>query len=314
MEEKLLISTTKFENQLNFNFTIDFRFIEINSKEETDYHIFLLINTEQILLFKMNNPLESKLSVLCSFKNGVNNLLDFSYTFSLGKLYIVNCKSLIYMIDLDRKILHNIELEPTKGSIIFKNHSYCLVGTKLVYTGGITKKGVVDNTMRSFDLANYTFEKEKLKENNMIPRHSHGSIEVLGVIYLIGGFVGVEETLENTCSKIQAIKFDKMMITWVNLDIKGRKADLLINPQIRFHRDYFIAYSDYKYSKIWYMNLCTSLGYMIDLSLIGVSKRIPNCNFSYKQEDENSKDFTCSLAYIEENIYLNMNSFKFTFS
>jgi hypothetical protein len=226
------------------------------------------------------------------------------------------------MIDMVTKKLHKIEipLEENNSVELCRNHSFVFIDTKIVFTGGISKEGdKLNNLISSFDISLYKFENEKVRENNMIPRHSHGSVSIFDIIYLIGGFTTKDE--DKVCNKIQATKFDNMMNNWMEVSVQGNQPELLVKPVIKYDIEHLICYSDYLYPKIWYMKFKTSTGFMVDLSKIGIPN-FKNSIFSYyngnsekTEKEEKSgnleKNIECEILILNET-NLSLNNFKFS--
>ncbi len=278
---------------------------------------YLLGTNTQVLIFKIENSENLILSQNLKFNLKLENEKVFAFTVYLNRIFIINSTISIYMIDLERKQLHNIEVEEEGNLELCDNHSYIFIDTKIIFTGGINKKGVLNNSVTSFDISLYKFNEEKVRENNLIPRHSHGSIAMSDIIYIIGGFTTVEESRENICKKIQAIKFDNLMNTWLEVKVEGDQPDLLIKPQISINSQNMVVFSDYLYPKFYVLKNSTSKGKMINLSKLEIIKQ-PGSNSIFSFVNKTTKtaptsEEECNIIYINKQSELCGLNFLFNF-
>jgi hypothetical protein len=308
-------------NSIQFNS----KYILLEIYEDTEKYLkfYAIFNENKLYIFTISTHTEvlkfnEKLIFSLKFENFLEPEKYFNYCIYLNKIYVATSPNLVQMIDFQTKKLHNIEIpsEDNSPTEICKNHSYVLVGTKLVFTGGITKENQLNKDISSFDISLYTFQNEKIKENNMIARHSHGSVNINDIIYIIGGFTSVEETEDKVCNTIQAIRFDNILNKWREVAIQGSQPELLIKPQIKYDQEHLFCYSNYLYPKLWYLILKTSTGFMVDLTKEEVPY-LENTIFSYIKdekldEEKNLKKYAYSeILYMEEDRLIpNMYRFR----
>lgn len=286
-------------------------FLEILEDTTKSLKFYLLSNLKQICIFKIENSETLLFSEKLIFNCDINDESIFAYSVFLNRIFIINSINSVYLVDFDRKELFSIELEEEEALEICQKHSYVFLDTKIIFTGGINKANKINKNLLSFDISLYKFSEEKVRENNLIPRYRHGSIVISDVIYVIGGFTTLDESNEKICQKIQAIKYDNLMNTWLEVKVEGDQPCLLIDPKISFNSDNLMVYSDYLYPKIFCLKNSSSNGKMINLNTITFNKTIPlRSVFSRKLKnslDEASEE--CEILFLGENLLLNKMNF-----
>jgi hypothetical protein len=275
---------------------------------------FILSNKKQVMVFKILDSVTPILSENLIFNCPLENENYFAFCIFLNRIFIINSLTLVYIIDFDKKQIFSIELEEESIIELCENHSYVYLDTKIIFTGGINKNGIVNKTMTSFDISLYKFNEEKIRDNNFIPRHKHGSVVIGDIIYVVGGFTSSVENKENICKKIQAIKKDNLMNTWLEVKVEGEQPELLINPQITINSENMVCYSDYIYPKIFILKHTSSTGVMINLSNINLSKEISAGSIFIFKNFSNKNEISCnesSIVYINNKHELETLDFVF---
>ena len=253
----------------------------------------------------------------------------FGVYFYLDKLYLINSLNLVYLIYLksEKKTVHKIKIENEQNENLelFDFSAYGIVNPKIIFSGGINLKGILNNNLYSFDISTYKFELNKVKENNLIGRYKHGMFVEEDYIYIIGGFmkfiqnendINENNEKEYICDKIQLIKFDNLMENWMEVDFNGPKPRLMIDPYIQIvNKRYLFSFSKFKYEKIWYLDILTNTASIID---VFASCKIPRNlrlfnGFFFDDNEQSFIVFHPIYDYIENKnkITLNENSFDF---
>jgi hypothetical protein len=289
-------------------------FHEIYHDIEKDLKFYLLSNKKQIIVFKVQNSSNTILSDNLIFNCPIENEKKFAFCVFLNRIFIINSLNLVYLIDIDKKQVFNIELEEECSIELCENHSYVYLDTKIIFTGGLTRNGLVNKAMSSFDISLYKFNEEKIRENNFIPRQKHGSVSIGDILYVVGGFTSSDEKKENICKKILAIKKDNLMNTWLEVKVEGEQPDLLITPQVLINSENLICYSDYLYPKIFILKHRSSTGLMINLTNLNLNKQvaIPSI-FSFKKNSNKNevRDHESSIIYVNNKTELESLDFLF---
>jgi hypothetical protein len=199
----------------------------------------------------------------------INSFFSSIFCFFFNKIYLIQGISSVLMIDTELNQIFKIEdsIDDLTDIELTRHFSYCFYDTKFIITGGINEKNKVGNRFLTYDISTYSFRNEKVKENNLIPRCKHSTIEIGGYIYVIGGFTKAEECEENVCNKIQVIKYDTYMNSWIDLNYQGAKPELLVCPISKvINENFLIVFSEYKFYKLWCLDLITNNSKMIKLS------------------------------------------------
>lgn len=280
--------------------------LKINSTQSYE-NFFLIYNeniNESIILLKLNSY--NKDSIYADFE--IHEVqLDLMESFSsddlksdrkhskilgafnhLDKLYIVNSVFSVFIIDLsseDKKFYKlKIDREDVDEKIEICDYSaFAVVKPKIVFTGGVTKDGNLNKEISSFDISTYSFELNKVRENNFIGRYRHGVYsDNSSYIYVLGGFTKIlteeqvqkineENSAEFICEKIQLIKFDSLMETYMELQFEGKAPKLMIDPYIQVLKErYLFAFSKFKYEKIWYLDINSNNSNEISLNYLAI--------------------------------------------
>jgi len=200
--------------------------------------------------------------------NTINSFFSSTLYYFLNRIYLIQDISSVLMIDTDLNKTLKIETstDDLTGMQLTRHHSYCFYDSKFIITGGINNQNNVCNEILTYDISTYSFRNEKVRENNLIARYKHSTVEVGGYIYVIGGFKKAEECEENVCDKIQIIKYDTYMNTWIDLNYQGAKPELLVSPISRvINENLLIVFSEYKFFKFWCFDLITNKSKIIKL-------------------------------------------------
>lgn len=249
----------------------------------------------------------------------------------LEKLYIVNSMLSIFIIDLNseekKSYKLNLEKDDFENDVELCNYSaYAFVKPKIIFVGGLGKDRKINKNIYSFDISTYKYELNKVRENNFIERYRHGIYsDNLSYLYTIGGFTKIltEEQIasidksnsaEFICEKIQLIKFDNQMETYVDLHFTGANPKLIIDPYIQVVKaKYLFAFSKFKYEKIWYLDIDANNANEINLSYLNIPQNLDVYNGFFYTERENGF-FACYPVYKENNDHYGNHNEKDQFS
>jgi hypothetical protein len=300
----------------------DVNIIKINTYPNYE-NLFLIYNEnikESIVLLKLHT--NNKESVSADFEiNEINLTLDESFPIyescpntkaykilgvltHLDKLYIVNNLLSVFIIDLnseEKKIYKlKIDKEDFDDNIELCDYpAFTIAKPKIVFSGGIGKEKKINKNIYSFDISTYKFELNIVRENNFIERYRHGMYsDSLSHIYVIGGFTKIlteeqiekineENSREFICDKIQLIKFDNLMETYVEMKFSGKAPKLMIDPYIQvFNQRFLFAFSKFKYEKIWYLDINSNNSNEISLNYLAIPRNLNIYNgFFYSEKD-----------------------------
>lgn len=257
----------------NINLILSF----INKKVDIDNEYqYLLVLTKTFNLVKLNlqysefseNIISHKIQYdqQVSYTSESEKHLKFpfqimAYTLVLNRLYFLLNTGNAFMYDFEVNQLLAIKLESEAIPKLY-GCSSCFMDTKLIITGGVTLNNKLSLKIFSFDIALYEIKEEKIKENNFGGRYRHGSIIVSEHVYVIGGLSSIRE--EKACNDIKAIKYDNLMYKWNDYEPEGPKPEYFVDPEVCLHNESIIlAYSSYKYSKVYCLNLKTKASKLI---------------------------------------------------
>jgi len=222
----------------------------------------------------------------------------------LNRLYIVNSFLSVFIIDMknEQKSFYKLKLEEED---LEENYELCdfsafgIVNPKIIFSGGINKNKKISNELFSFDISTYKFELNKVRENNFIGRYRHGMYSDNSYIYVIGGFMKIinneeiekineENSSEFICEKIQLIKFDTLMESYMELKYEGKAPKLIVDPYLQlFNRRYLFAFSKFLYEKIWYLDIKSNYSNEINLNFLEIPKNLINFNgFYFNEKDQ----------------------------
>ncbi len=225
--------------------------------------------------------------------------------YHLEKLYIINSIYSIFIIDLrsssnNRFYKMKIDPEDIDDNIDIGDYTaFAIIEPKIIFTGGINKEKKINKNLFSFDITTYRFELNKIRENNFIGRYRHGIVSDNSYIYAVGGFtkylteeeigeINQNNSSKYICEKIQVIKFDNMMETYMELEFNGLPPKLIIDPYIQNINGRFIfAFSNFIYEKIWYLDIISNNSNEINLSYLTIPKNLITYNGFYYSKEEN---------------------------
>ena len=146
----------------SLKFSSKYIFLQIYEDLDKKLKFYIVFNESKLYVFSINTQTEvlkfnEKLIFSLKFENLIEPENYFNYCIYLNKIYVAISPNLVQMIDFQTKKLHDIEikLEDSSPAEIYKNHSYVLVGTKLVFTGGIQKDNKLNKEISSFDISLY---------------------------------------------------------------------------------------------------------------------------------------------------------------
>lgn len=178
-----------------------------------------------------------------------------------------------FIFDLQSKKAYNIILpedvyKEISSKISLYNFSYVLEQNKIFLIGGIIQDNKhIQKSIFTFDISLYSFMKEKYTEFTLIPRYRHSCTSQNGIIYIIGGFTSYPESDTTISNEVQFGKYDNSQLHKFNIvKIEGEKPEMMIDSNIKIVNDrYVIAFSAYKYSKMWIMDTKDNKGKNYDL-------------------------------------------------
>jgi len=110
----------------------------------------------------------------------------------LGKIYLIylyqdNLDNSVLIADLEQKRIFKVDLE-TKPE--FERTNYSLVGNdnyKLYIFGGVNPEGDALNTVETFDVAQYQWQKVETRGTAPSPRQGHSAVIVSNNMFVFGG-------------------------------------------------------------------------------------------------------------------------------
>ena len=178
-----------------------------------------------------------------------------------------------FILDLPSKNAYNILLpeevyQEISSKISLCKFTYVLEQNKIFLIGGIMQDNKhIQKSIFTFDISLYSFMKEKYTEFTLIPRYRHSCTSQNGIIYVIGGFTSYPESDTIISNEVQFGKYDNSQLHKFNIvKIEGEKPEMMIDANIKIVNDrYVIAFSAYKYSKIWIMDTKDNKGKNYDL-------------------------------------------------
>lgn len=203
----------------------------------------------------------------------------------------------VFVIDLVTKqgfdiVLSETEIKET-SKYMNTNASFVYEENMITLIGGINQQNKISSTIVTFDLSSYTLSKQKYQEFSFYPRYRHGSASYNGIIYVIGGFTKIPESEDGIAEDVQFIKYKNNSLNkFSTAKIEGEKPILMIDPTMMIvNEKYVVAFSVYKYPKIWIMETSNSIGKNYVFKTTSMTHLL-SCNFDIDTNKESK-----SIAY-----------------
>lgn len=211
-----------------------------------------------------------------------NKLYYLIYAYKANQLII---KSSIYDISLKKQyeILMPPDLyQDISNKISLNQYTTVFEKNKIFFIGGVQQNN--KNTQKeifAFDIGTYTLAKEKFSEFSLIPRFRAGATSQNGIIYVVGGYTSISAKDENITDEVQFAKYDDDQLHKFTIaKIDGEKPLLMLDPNVKIIKDrYVVAFSGYKYCKIWIMDTKDNKGKNYDLR----KYKVDECNQENKK-------------------------------
>jgi hypothetical protein len=279
------------------------------------------LSTDFAINKKLSEACLSEKDKNLEIKSNCRKVSVIGYHIYLNRLYLFLNDRRFYVYDFESTILYKVSLLPEELKIFpeLEGTAFTFLEYKLFFVCGKNlETSKITNKTFSVDLAMYSLAEEKLKENNLVGRYYHGIVAVYQHIYIIGGFSEIvnEENLDSlggvlgnsiiknnkgvevkTCESLLYARYDHTLYQWKEYEVSGPKPKDMICPEVFFFKNqYIIAFSFYKFSKVFIMDFQSNSSNIIEIKDF-ISKSISNSNKSI-EKDNFSKCYFSANSFI----------------
>lgn len=283
----------------------------------------LILSNETLNFIKFNHHHNELSSLSSSFPINQTSQKEFSFPIEilscsiiLDKLLLLLNNGLLYLYDFEKSEIIRINLPLDSGSLIenqekpyelsrifgLSQSSSSVYDTKIYITGGITLSSKLNIRVFSLDFSLLTVSEETIKENNFKGRYRHGSIIVNSDLFIIGGFSSIKNSLDSQVEDVIYIRIDSSMYTYKAFPYKGPSPKDIINPEVVEISKMILAFSSFKYNKLFCLDVDTKQSRCLMLK-----DEIPSCvSIVYFEEDEDEEQIFLYFGVIDLDVDVNL--------